>query len=48
MRQKFREMQNRMQENQAGSDDISADPQPKANRAEKVSKGDYLDFEEVR
>ena len=48
VRQKFREMQNQMQNNQAPRDEFTARPQPKEDHGAKVSREDYLDFEEIK
>ncbi len=44
MKQKFREMQEQMNPQQ----DFSAEPQNHERPPEKVRKGDYIDFEEVK
>lgn len=48
VRQKFREMQNQMQDNMDQRQDFNAGPQKNERPAEKVSKSDYIDFEEVK
>ena len=50
MKQKFNEMQNRMQDQVNEQQDFGRQPSAaaNANASSKVSKEDYIDFEEIK